>query len=354
MSRLREPLLIAIASRFYAVLVLLVATALNLPSGAGTVFASPFVMWDAEWYLSIARTGYHAASIASTHSGLGYHDFAFFPVWPVFLRIASLNGALSLEIVAPVAANLLFIAAAVPIYRAMEQIGGTTGARFGLLLFAFSPAAYVYSLAYSEPLFLLTTSALLVTDRPRVAAALGGVAQLTRLSGAAVAAAALADLLRAETRRRGIFLILTVIAAFAVWWIAIAVLTGDPFGYMRGSPAWYSSHPTLTQTGVAGLLEQPTGITVVSFAFLLVLLAGLIRVFQSGQLRMFLFAATCLGSALLVRPDSMPRLAAVAFPAFAGVALLLPSDRTRWLVFGIFGVTEAVLGALAAAGFITP
>jgi len=350
----REPLVIAIASRIYAIGALLVATSLNIPRLEGPPLASPFLIWDGEWYLRIARDGYHAAAL-STPFGIGYHDFAFFPVWPAVLRIASLNGALPLEVVAPVTANLLFVLAAIPIFRLLGQLGGSTAARFGLLLFAFSPAAYIYSLAYSEPVFLLITGVFFLTRLPVGAGLLGALGQLTRLSGAAIAAASIPDLLDSATRRRGIFAIGGVILAFAAWWMAIALLTGDPFGYLLGSPSWYlAQNPTPNPAGIAGILADPTGLGVLSAILVALLVAGTLKIVRRGDPRLVVFSASCVASAFLVTPDTMPRLVAVAFPAFGGLALLLPSNRTRWLLVITFAGFEAVLGALAAARFLVP
>lgn len=77
---------------------------------------------------SIASTGYHAEPLVPL-SDDGYVDFAFFPIWPALVRVASL-GILPVELVAVVLANVLIVAAMVPIYRwfttLLDNAGGST------------------------------------------------------------------------------------------------------------------------------------------------------------------------------------------------------------------------------------
>ncbi len=56
-------------------------------------------------------------------------------------------------------ANLLFIAAAVLAWRLLAERFDPDLATGAVALFAFSPSACVFSLAYSEPLFLLLAAA---------------------------------------------------------------------------------------------------------------------------------------------------------------------------------------------------
>jgi hypothetical protein len=72
---------------------------------------SAFAAWDAQWFLSIAATGYHADPLVPIGDD-GYYDFAFFPLWPLLVRVASI-GFLPLEWTAVIAANVLWVAAMV-------------------------------------------------------------------------------------------------------------------------------------------------------------------------------------------------------------------------------------------------
>lgn len=350
-----EALSIGIVSRLFATAVLLTASILRLPEPVGRHWQSPFLIWDSEWYLWVANHGYHAAAVAQTPYGSGYHDFSFFPAWPLLLAALTLGGRLPIAIVAPLAANLLFVLALVPIGRVLERVGGRAYARFGLLLLAFSPAAYVYSLAYGEPLFLLLAGLFFMTSGTARRAGLGALAMLVRLSGAALAAASVGDLFEPSTRRRGIVAILGVAGAFAAWWAWIAVLTGDPMGYMQGSPSWYAADaPHGSLTGLASILAAPHPAVWITIAILILLGIGTVSLLRRGELQLGLFSAACLASTWLVTWNTMPRLAVIAFPACAALAALLPNDRARWALVGLSAAAEAILGALAVAGIIVP
>ena len=367
MSRLRpaewpgwaEALFIGAVSRLFAAAILWTSYTFRIPVPIGRHWTNPFVIWDSDWYLFIVNNGYHAGVVARTPYGIGYHDFAFFPAFPIVVQVFSLGGLLDVTIVAPVIANLFFIAAAVPIFRILERVGGRSYARFGFLLFAFSPAAYVYSLAYGEPLFLLFAGLFLLNVGPVRAGILGVLATLTRLGGAALAAASVADLLKPETRRRGIVGIAGVVGAFAAWWLWIANLTHNFFGYMLGSPSWYSADsPTGSPTGVASFLDAMSKPVLpfmwITVAILVVVAIGTLRLLRRGELRLGFYSAACLASTLLVTWVTMPRLAVIAFPAFAAFAALLPNNLARWGLIALSAACEAVLGSFAIAGIVVP
>jgi len=350
-----EALFIGAVSRLFAAAILWTSYTFRIPVPIGRHWTNPFVIWDSDWYLFIVNNGYHASVVAKTPYGIGYHDFAFFPAFPIVIQVFSLGGLLDVTIVAPVIANLFFIVAAVPIFRVLERVGGRSYARYGLLLFAFSPAAYVYSLAYGEPLFLLFAGLFLLNVGPVRAGILGALAMFTRLGGAALAAASLADLLKPETRRRGIVGIAAVVAAFAAWWLWIAQLTGNFMGYMLGSPAWYSADtPTGSVTGIASLLAHQPAAVWVTVAVLVLLAIGTLSLLRRGELRLGFYSAACLASTMLVTWNTMPRLAVVAFPAFGALAALLPNNWARWGLIALSAAAEAVLGSLAIASVVVP
>lgn len=350
-----EALVIGVASRGFAAAILWVSWTFHVPEPIGRIWSSPFVIWDAEWYLWIVNNGYHAGVVAQTPYGGGYHDFAFFPAWPIVIWVLSLGKTFDVSVVAAIAANALFVLATIPIFAVLERTGGRSYARSGLLLFAFSPAAYVYSLGYGEPLFLLFAGLCLLSTGPIRTGISGALAMLTRLGGAALAAASLADLLKPETRWRGIIGLAGVGLAFAAWWGWIANLTHDFFGYMLGSPAWYAADsPTGSPTGIASLLAAKPAAVWITVAILILLTIGTISLLRRGELRLGFYSGACLVSTMLVTWNTMPRLAVVAFPAFGALAALLPNDRTRWALIGLSMAGEAVLGSLAIARVVVP
>ena len=307
-----------------------------------TTARSVFASWDGQWYLAVAAHGYHSVPL----HGPG-QDFSFFPTWPLLIRAASL-GVLPLEPVAVFLANGLFVLALVLVYAVLRGMVPSGTARRATVLFAFAPPAYVASLAYSEPLFLVLAAGafLALTRAPATGAALTALAQLTRLVGSAISIAALA---RAWSRpgRSTLMVVATGPATFAAWFVLVAFLTSDPFGYLRGSPSWYR---TLGPTGLASIwdgLQEPNPIPLIAVIFTGVVLLGTVGLIR-GHLDMAAYSAVCVLPAILLGQwPSMPRLAWIAFPAFVPIARRATGWRfTALLVLFLVGQILLVSGSL--------
>src|SRR6185503_14031501 len=62
--------------------------------------------WDGWWYLHVALDGYHAQSISAA-----YHDTAFAPLFPLFVRVLSAPWPASAALTAVLHSTVLFVAA---------------------------------------------------------------------------------------------------------------------------------------------------------------------------------------------------------------------------------------------------
>jgi hypothetical protein len=357
-----EALAIGVASRVFSVAILVGAWTLHIPAASWRSFDNPFVIWDGQWYTFIATYGYHADAVVPSQYGPGLHDFAFFPAWPMLLRVLSLGGALPLDVVAPVAANLLFLIATIPIFAVLERVAGRSIARWGLALVAFSPSGYVYSLAYSEPLYLVLAGLFFVAVQRRATASAGlfaAATQLVRVTGAALAFASLPDLLSRERRVRGLLAIGACVAVFAAWWLWIANLTGDFWGYLLGTPSWFlNQRPTPIPTGVASFFDPGASTlwwtSAIAIGLIVALTLGTRWLWRRGEHGLALFSLACVASTMLDTQTTMPRLLGVAFPAFAGLAALLPSDRWRWAMLLLFAGLQAVYAAEVVQRYVVP
>ncbi|MEZ0239249.1 MAG: mannosyltransferase family protein [Chloroflexota bacterium] len=344
------PIAIALLSRAYSSALLLVAPAFRQdPLPVLTAFRSPFLAWDAQWFLSIARWGYHASPLQA--GGIdGHYDFAFYPGWPGLVRFF---GGLGIPIApaAVVAANLLFIAALVVIFAVLEHHFGTDSARRGVTLLAFSPAAYIFSMAYSEPLFLLLTGLYFLGRTRPLSPVLAGLAMLTRVTGLAIAVSAAVRWLRDRRDWPALLAVLTTGAVFAGWWLFIWRLTGDPAGWVKGSPSWQ------TVLGIPAILEifqywYTNWLFNVAFAS--VMLGGAIWLLRTN-LELGVYSAVAIAMSLLGAPvDSMPRHAMMAFPVFAFFGARLGHRKSVALAIGLallqiwfVGLTQVGRPALA-------
>jgi hypothetical protein len=353
-----EALAIGVASRAFSIVVLWLPWAIGLPAWGHPQPGSPFTIWDGDWYVFIARYGYHAEAVVKTQYGPGYHDFAFFPAWPMLLKGLSLDGRLPPEVVGPVAANVLFLVATITIFSILERVGGRSIARWGLALFAFSPAAFAFSLIYTEPLFIVIAAWFFVAAEKRWAvrsAILAAAAQLVRVMGAGLAFASLPDLLRRETRLQAILVIGATIGAFAAWWTWIAVLTGDPMGYLLGTPSWWlNQRPTPIPVGLGSFFDRDQWTDVIAAGLIVAVTLGARWLWRRGERRLTLYVFATLASCMLDTQTVMPRLLAIAFPAYGGLAAIAGSARRRWLLLAAFALSQAVFGAFVVRRLIVP
>lgn len=350
------PIGVGVGSRLFSSALIALAgltTAQRWPHLVGA--NSPFAAWDGQWFLSIAATGYHAAPVL-TSGAARYYDFAFFPIWPIAIRVSSL-GFLPMEITGVLLANLLWMGAMVPALAVLRSLTrNEASARRGLLLLALGPAAYVGSLVYSESIFLLIVSIALLSLHARLKAPLiAALAQLTRLTGSAISFAVLAASVR--SRRRTLGGLVTMIAgpaAFLAWVGFVWWLTGKPLGYMLGSPSWYEQ--SRTEVGLVsaahGLLV-PSAYSVVSIVWVGVLMAAGIALFRTEIVAATYACATIGATLLLANWVNMPRHALVALPAFAMLGRWLPSGRTGRVIIALCAASQAVLvmGAIRWASF---
>lgn len=332
------PAAIATASRAYSIAVI---TAVATVSG---MHRSVLSIWDAAWYLRIAATGYHGRAV------FGLHDFAFFPAWPALVKLASL-GVLPPDVTGAVLANMLFIVAVVLIWIVLAARLGDGAATGGVLLLAFAPPAYVFSLPYSETLFL-AAAALFFCAGPdsRWRLPLAALAMLTRIAGAALVASSLLVAARTTGRHRYAALAAAAggILAFAIWWAFIALLTRQFAGFLLGSPSWDHGGSGLTRLIAA--LHRPTVERVAWLAFFVLVTLGAVGLARV-DLELAAFSLAALSFALLPggTVNSMPRYALSAFPAFGGLALW--AQRPGWKLLAVVAVAFAV-GQIAFASWV--
>jgi hypothetical protein len=148
---------------------------LTTPFGpVGDVLAAPLGRWDSVWYLAIAGAGY----------GDGARE-AFFPLYPLLVRVAGVPLGTALVGGALVSTALLGVALVV-LHRLVALDHDRAVARNAVLVTALFPMSFFFSAVYSESLFLaLSVGAVYAARRERWAwaGALGGLAAMTRSAG---------------------------------------------------------------------------------------------------------------------------------------------------------------------------
>ncbi|MBA2743911.1 MAG: hypothetical protein H0U43_06320 [Chthoniobacterales bacterium] len=150
--------------------------------------------WDGElWYVQLARHGYHIG-----YQG-GRPPHAFFPMYPIMIRMASVLFR-NMVIAGLVVSNLCLIAGAVFLNALIRlDYKDPRVARMAIMFFMFTPMSFFFSSAYTEStFFMLATGSLLAARNGRwlLACLLGMCLSATRSPGIAIGLPLLMEHLR--------------------------------------------------------------------------------------------------------------------------------------------------------------
>jgi Gpi18-like mannosyltransferase len=233
-----------------------IAPSLNLtPNGDSGVLDLPpnyvpdtgwdlFVHWDGAWYRQIAQAGYSYAHDGSQSS------IVFFPLFPLLSR-ALMTLGLPFEVAAPLVSSLAFLGALLVLYQWTKERQGIKVARWVTAVMAWFPYSIFGLVAYTEGLFLFTTTASLQAfDRHqyRLAALWGALATATRLPGIALIPT---FLWVAWREKRPAIAYLTGIATSLglVCFILFCMLRfGEPLAFLIGQRGWMGIHDSWWST----------------------------------------------------------------------------------------------------------
>ncbi|KOU44376.1 membrane protein [Streptomyces sp. WM6373] len=309
--------------------------------------------WDSVWYLAIARHGYGRTQMWPV-TGLVQSDYAFFPLYPVLVRLSG-GGEWGALLVAWTAAAV----AAVGVYRVGELVAGRRVALLLVALWAVVPHAVVLTLAYTEPLLVALAAwslYALLRERWLLAASLALLAGLTRPTGVAVAAAVSVTAAHALLVRRS--------RAPEVWaagllapagWLAYVAAVGvrrhDVAGYFTVQRQWGSRFDgggyvlsALWRVLSGGPVALATGVTAVLLGTALLL--AVLLLFNRPPLPLLVYTAVLLvitlGGAGYF--ESKPRFLLPAFPLLLPLAAVMARARPRSAVVvtaGLAGLSYA-------------
>jgi Gpi18-like mannosyltransferase len=161
----------------------------NLPAPAFHAGLHRWLNWDSGWYNDIATHGYYIS-----HALKGPETVAFFPLFPIGLRVISHVLHVNPSKIGLVINFALTILAAFTIYKLTlllsEKYTGKpseTAAKLSVLLLLLTPASYFFAALYAEPLLaLLITASIYFALRGKIytAALLAGLATATKSTAA--------------------------------------------------------------------------------------------------------------------------------------------------------------------------
>jgi len=367
-SRLSAPSLRTVSAAAAALIALrLAAYAALAPNG----LARDLCQWDCDWYLSIAVSGYDLAP--HLVRGLWQANWAFFPLFPLLVRLAAaLTGVAPLIAGAAVATLALWAFTVLGwLYRVRTRPDASPWP--WLLLLAAWPYGFYFDAIYSESLYAALTVACLLalqTGRPWLAAAACASVTATRPTGVLLAIwLGLHRLWRARLARSPMKMVrLLAPAALAPLGIVGFMLflwrhVGDPFAFATIQGAWGHTlrNPFSVLWDALRAADPRNGhvglIYLVGWALLGLAAAGLLAA-KRRPAEAWLCAATVLMALLSGVVWSMPRFVACS-PAFllaaADVLEAVPSLGGRAILLLAFAAIQVVflLGWFRGAAFLT-
>ena len=311
---------------------------LDTPLGA---LVSPWQRWDALWYQHIAMTGYPA----------GGNEAAFFPLYPLCVRVVAtlLGGAYGLA--ALVVSTLAFPIGLLLVFRVVAaELGREDGERAAVYL-ALAPTAFFFLAGFTESLFLaLSVGAILAARRRHfgAAACLGGLAALCRFQGVLVAVPiAIEGVIAVRLCRRtsrpapsmALPAALAPVLCLGLWMLYLDRSVGTrlgPFGpwehYWQHhfAPPWAVFADSLHTIAQGGHLDEVMNLAVqllATIALPLMLRLGLPWSYTAYAV-IAVISPWFYETGVLTPLTSAARYALVVFPLFAVLAVL---GRRRWV-----------------------
>lgn len=286
-----------------------------LVPGDGAPILTSLTSWDGWYYLGIVRDGYQSSPVAGDYSNV-----AFPPLYPLVVRLLSLPVPGAAGLIAILVSNVAFLVALGLLVRLGTPILGRRRASLAAGLLVIYPFASVFSMAYTEGLFLLLMVAAFLAAERRHRAWTGIFLALTvlcRMQGVALILPLLIVMLRQDgwrPRPSHAWLLLGPLAG-AAFLAYIAVVTGSATAFLDAQQAWGregvgGSAPDQTVAALFSPYQAALLLTLLSSVFLLVFVRA-DRLRLEYALVPVLFIAAELSSGSL---EAVGRITMLAFP----------------------------------------
>lgn len=332
----------------------------QVTSGWHNLFTS-WERFDALWYLRIASTGYRSDDGSA----------AFFPLYPLLIRVVAWPLGRHYLLAAYLVSNLALIAALYLLYRLTELELGPVAARRTVLFLCIFPTGFFLFAPYTESLFLaLSVGCLYAARRSRwlLAGVLGAFASSARSAGLLLAlpllvegALQLRSLAEGRVRRAAAAVLAAALVPvgtglyFAYW----AYHGGNwrrpldvekPVWNKQFSLPWHTLHRGW-QLGTRLLGSFPDSYHTLDLLIVLILLGTSVWVALRLRPTYSVYTVLSLLPPLLLMDErgpllSVPRYYLVVFPLFWGLARFAERWRAHELVLATSAIGLGVMSVL--------
>lgn len=298
------------------------------------IFESWTTYWDAGHYLSIAQNGY------------SYPQQAFFPLWPLLIRIASINSIIPEQIIISILVWIFGLSSFILFYILAIRLVGKEAAKYALFIFATFPSSMFLIAGYTEAFFLtLVLSSFLLLEQKRyfLSALVAGFSSATRLVGIGL----LCNFFFIKhSYSNKVFYILVGLIGLFMYMFFLELNYSDPFLFSKAQEYWCEisgkcqlTFPLLPLIDFTVLIltnrSQINSASYLDWLSAVVFLLLSIFVFTKLRINYFLYTLTvillplCTGSTV-----GMIRYIMVAFPIFYILPILIKS-KIILIIIGI-------------------
>jgi Gpi18-like mannosyltransferase len=295
-----------------------------------------FARADVWWYRDIARNGYERTPFVDNR----HVNWAFFPSWPMVLRIC---GKLFSRMLLPgmILANLLFLVAVVCLYQLVRMDFGAEVARLSALLLLTFPATYYCWRPGPEALFALLIITSLWCARRDCwigAGLLGALATLTRGQGILLFPTLGYIYYRqyqtSKQHRPAALALFALPAALLGFMFYMGRITGDPLAsfHIQRATAW-DSNLSYPMAAIFDYFQTPRiidhygwDLTIVSFVFALGAIGLMVLMWRNRTIPREYLIYTFLSIYLIVSRHTLCgslRYMVPIFPLFLVLALVI-------------------------------
>lgn len=337
-----------------------------IPKSAIQPMLDVLTSWDGLWYLRIVRAGYPRHVQANVTYEMADARAAFFPAYPMLVRVVDfvLPGG---DTIAALFTNFLLGAAAVYLVGLLaRELFGIRVSERAMVLMAIFPGSFVLSFAYTEAL-LLTLAAgcmwFLLKRQWLLAGAVAAIGTATRPNGIAlVAACAIASFIAIRERREWRSLIAPLLSpiGFVGFMLWLGAHTGESGVWFRVQTEAWGEGTSFGLTAIRRTIKafthpltSPTNtITAVS-----VLTLGLLLWFlYKHRLPAFMNAYVAVVVLLMLLPSTVtarPRFVYTAFPLLISAAVWFEhKDRKDWWPYVVAACSAGLVGLTALYGVL--
>ncbi|MBI2017464.1 glycosyltransferase family 39 protein [Candidatus Daviesbacteria bacterium] len=294
------------------------------------LFTSWTIYWDAGHYLTIATSGYQ------------FPQQAFFPLWPLLIKLATLMG-FSSQWASYLLTLILSFCNFVLLYLLAVKLVGKTKALWAIIIFSCYPATVFLHAGYSENLFLFFTLFsffLLENKRYWLSAIVGGLSTATRMVG--IATSLSFWFIKIFFGKR-LLMSFMGISGLLLYMVYLYFNYGDFWFFIKGQQAWCEAAgrcqftfplvPLLSYAHLMliGWVKPSLSHLFIDWISAVIFLAFLPMVWNSLPKHYFIYSLVTLIMPLLSGTTiSMTRMTLIVFPFF----LVLPHFlKRKWLMF---------------------